>query len=381
MSNGLFTPIRLRQMTLANRIVVAPMCQYSAIAGSATEWHLQHLGSLALSCAGLLMIEATAVEARGRITPHCLGLYSIACEQALATVLQTCRVFGTARIGIQLAHAGRKASVHVPWQGSRPLGEGEGAWEAVAPSARPFAADWPMPRPLDGAAMARIKGAFVAAAERAARLGIDVAELHCAHGYLLHEFLSPLANHRTDKYGGSLDNRMRYPLEVAAAVREVWPAERPLGLRVSATDWLDGGFTIDEAVVFAGALRALGLDYVCVSSGGIVPESAGPPEPGYQVPLARRIRDEAAMPVRAVGLIAHPRQADAVIRDGSADMVALARAFLDDPRWVWHAAEALGETVPYPPQYQRCRPGVWPGAPLARGNWQAADGRFRLLSA
>jgi NADPH2 dehydrogenase len=357
------------------------MCQYSAIAGSATEWHLQHLGSLALSGAGLVMIEATAVEARGRITPHCLGLYSIANEQALATVLQTCRVFGTARLGIQLAHAGRKASVQVPWQGGKPLGETEGAWESVGPSARPFAAGWPAPKPLDGAAMARIKGAFVAAAERAARLGIDVAELHCAHGYLLHEFLSPLANQRTDKYGGSLDNRMRYPLEVAAAVREVWPAERPLGLRLSATDWLDGGFTIDEAVVFASALRGIGIDYVCASSGGIVPESAGPPEPGYQVPLASRIRDQASMPTRAVGLIAHPRQAEAVIRDGAADMVALARAFLDDPRWVWHAAEALGETVPYPPQYQRCRPGIWPGAALARGDWQPADDRVRLLSA
>jgi 2,4-dienoyl-CoA reductase-like NADH-dependent reductase (Old Yellow Enzyme family) len=366
MTSQLFTPIALRGLTLANRIVVAPMCQYSALDGSATDWHILHLGSLAVAGPSLLMIEATGVEAAGRITPGCLGLYSDANEAALKRAVEACRTYGKAAIGIQLAHAGRKASCHLSWEGGKPLAADEGAWQTVGPSAIPFDDGWHTPRALDRAGMAQVKAAFVAAARRAQRLGLDVIELHSAHGYLMHEFLSPFSNQRTDEYGGSLENRMRFPLEVASALRAAWPAEKPFGVRISASEWVEAGFTIDEAVIYCRALKVLGCDYICVSSGGNYAKARVPFEPNYQVPFAARIRRETGITTRAVGLIVDPHQAEAIVADGDADQVALARGFLDNPHWVWHAAEALGADAAYPPQYLRSKPASWPGAHVAR---------------
>ena len=366
MPSQLFTPIALRGLTLPNRVVVAPMCQYSADDGSATDWHRMHLGSFAISGAGLLMIEATAVERPGRITHSCLGLYSDNNELALAHVLAACRRFGNTPIGIQLAHAGRKASAQRPWEGGGSLKPEQDSWPTVAPSGIPLDAGWQTPREASGAHLARIKTAFVEATRRAHRLGLDLVEIHCAHGYLLHSFLSPVSNRRTDDYGGTAQNRMRFPLEVIHAMRAAWPAEKPLGVRISATDWLDDGFKIEDAVIFSREAKALGVDYICASSGGISLKAQIPLGPGYQVPLAHRIRREAGIATRAVGLIADPHQAERIVAAGEADMVAMARAFLDNPRWVWHAAEALGATASYPVQYVRARSDSWPGAKIAR---------------
>ena len=361
----LFAPLAIGGVTLANRIAVSPMCQYSAVDGSATDWHAQHLGSLAMSGAGLLILEATAVEAIGRITPACLGLYSDANEAALEPVLALCRRWGTARLGIQLAHAGRKASAKVPWQGGGPLAAAEGAWQTVGSSALPVDDRWPAPQPLDEAGLARVRDAFAAAARRADRLGFDLVELHGAHGYLLHSFLSPIANRRGDRYGGSFANRARFPLEVAAAVRAVWPKSKALGIRITGSDWIDGALTPGDAAAFAGELEALGFDYVCVSSGGISPQARVAVAPGYQVPFAAAVKRANRLVVQAVGMIADPHQAEAIIAEGRADCVALARGFLDDPRWAWHAADALGAEVACPRQYERARPRLWPGAALA----------------
>ncbi|HEX7970317.1 MAG TPA: NADH:flavin oxidoreductase/NADH oxidase [Stellaceae bacterium] len=366
MPSPLFTPLALRELTLANRIVVSPMCQYSAEGGSANDWHLLHLGTLAVSGAGLVMIEATAIAAAGRITHGCLGLYSDANEAALGRVVAACRRFGNTALGIQLAHAGRKGSACRPWEGIRALTAAEGAWTTLAPSAVPLDEGWPAPHALTAAELDRVTVDFVASTRRAARLGLDVVEAHCAHGYLLHEFLSPIANRRDDDYGGSLENRMRFPLRVIAAMREAWPAEKPLGARITGTDWLAGGLTVEDAVAFAKALKRIGCDYVCVSSGGIVPQAPIPVGPGYQLDLAARVRRDTGIATRAVGLLVEPRQVEAVVASGQADMVSMARAFLDDPRWPWHAAEALGDSAAYPLQYQRSRPDLWPGAKLAR---------------
>jgi NADPH2 dehydrogenase len=373
MPSPLFTPLALRGLTLPNRIVVSPMCQYSAEDGNANDWHLQHLGSLAVSGAGLLMIEATAVAPAGRITRHCLGLYTDENEAALARAIALCRRFGNVPLGIQLAHAGRKAAATRPWEGIRALRREEGAWPTLAPSALPLDDGWPTPQAASMADLDRLADAFVRSTERAERLGLDLVELHCAHGYLLHEFLSPIANRRDDAFGGSRANRLRFPLRVVAAVRSAWPGAKPLGVRMSATDWLDGGFTIEDAVAFVAALQGEGCDYVCVSSGGIVPKAPIPIARGYQLGLAERVRRETGMATRAVGLVAAPRQAEAVIASGQADMIAMARAFLDDPRWVWHAAEALGERAQMPPQYERVRADMWPGAKLARPALEAAE--------
>jgi 2,4-dienoyl-CoA reductase-like NADH-dependent reductase (Old Yellow Enzyme family) len=373
MASQLFSPITLGGVTLENRIVVAPMCQYSSEDGLANDWHVQHLGSLSLSGAGLLMIEATAVERIGRITHGCLGLWSEAHERALAPAVALVRRHGTAKLGIQLAHAGRKASAQVPWKGGGALGPNEAPWPTVAPSALPFAEAWHTPAALDEAGLARIKSAFVEAAQRALRLGLDVVELHCAHGYLLSEFVSPLSNTRSDAYGGSREKRLRFPLEVAAAVRAVWPTERVLGARISGSDWAEGGADIEDAVAFARELKGLGLDYVCVSSGNVVSAQKIAPGPGFQVGFAAEVKKRAGIATRAVGLIVTPHQAEAIIASGQADMVALARGFLDDPRWAWHAADALGASVKAPPQYARARPAVWPGAQIARQLAEAAD--------
>jgi len=366
MTSQLFTPITLRGVTLPNRAVVAPMCQYSADDGAATDWHVQHLASLAISGPGLLMIEATAVERIGRITHGCLGLYSDNAEYALARAVAAARRWSSTPIGIQLAHAGRKASAQRPWEGGGSLSAAEDAWETVAPSAIPLDERWHTPRAATATDLARIRDAFVAATQRSARLGLDLVELHAAHGYLMHEFLSPLSNQRTDAYGGSREKRMRFPLEVAEAMRAAWPADKPLGARITGTEWIEGGLTVDDAVVFAGALKAIGVDYVCVSSGGNALKAQIPIGPGYQVPLARQVRRETGMVTRAVGMIADPHQAEGILAAGDADLIAMARAFLDNPRWVWHAAEALGGKAPYPPQYVRSRGDLWPGAKVAR---------------
>jgi len=364
----LFSPLSLGPITLPNRIAVSPMCQYSASDGSASDWHLQHLMQLAIGRAGMVVVEATAVERSGRISHGCLGLYSDANEAALARVLDPARRVaapGTA-FAIQLAHAGRKASCQAPFQGGKPLPRGEDPWPTVAPSAVPFADGWHVPEALDAKGLERIVGAFRQAAVRAVRLGFDAIELHGAHGYLLHEFLSPVSNRRNDAYGGSAENRMRLPLEVMQAVRGVVPRTIALGARITGSDWADGGLTVDDAVAFAKALKGIGTDYVCVSSGGNVATAKIPLAPGYQVPFAAKVKAATGIATRAVGLIATPEQAEAIIAEGQADFVALARAFLDDARWVWHAAERLGAEISYPPQYARVSRAIWPGAVLVR---------------
>lgn len=363
---ALFQPIQLRGLTLTNRIVVAPMCQYTANNGVANEWHLTHLTSLSMSGAGLVVIEANDVEPAGAFTKACLGLFTDESEAALARIVDVCHQRGQSAIGLQLTHGGRKAACNVPWEGGgRPLAESE-AWPTVAPSAIPYGPEWSLPSALDAAELTRIRSAFASSARRAARAGVDLLELHAAHGYLLHQFLSPLSNQRTDAYGGSPEKRMRFPLEVAEAVRQAWPTDRPLGLRISGNDWVEGGQTIDGAVAFAKELKNLGCDFVCVSSGGLVPSAAISIGPGYQVPFAAKVREETGLPTRAVGLITDPHHANEIVSRGQSDMVALARAFLDDPRWGWHAAAELGVKLPYPRQYERCHHSLWPGSKYFR---------------
>jgi 2,4-dienoyl-CoA reductase-like NADH-dependent reductase (Old Yellow Enzyme family) len=358
MSVPLFTPLRIGELHLPNRIVIAPMCQYSAEEGSATDWHMMHLGNLALSGAGLLIVEATAVSAQARISPQDLGLYSDANQAALARVLAAIRRYSPMHLAIQLAHAGRKASMRVPWAGGAQIvPDAPGGWQSVAPSGAPHAPGQNPPTALDRSALARVRDEFVAAARRAAELKFEGIELHGAHGYLLHEFLSPIGNQRSDEYGGSLANRMRFPLEVFDAVRAATPAAVPVWMRISATDWMPDSWDIGEAVVFAQALERHGCAAVHVSSGGISPEQALKATPGYQVPFAQRIKANVRVPVIAVGLITEPAQAQAIISAGQADAIALARAMLYDPRWPWHAAASLGARVWAPNQYLRCQPG------------------------
>ncbi len=355
--SALFEPIAIGGLTLPNRIVIAPMCQYSAVQGTPGDWHLMHLGQLALSGAGLLIIEATAVSPEGRISPGDLGLYDDANEAGLARVLAAVRAHSPIRFGMQLAHAGRKASSRAPWEGGAQIRPGEpGGWQALAPSAVPHSPTEEAPSALDAAGLKRLRSDFVSAARRAARLGIDGIEIHAAHGYLLHQFLSPLANHRSDEYGGSLENRMRFPLEVFDAVREAFPAERPVWARVSATDWVPGGWDIEGTVALSHALKARGCAAIHVSSGGVSPQQVIKLGPGYQVPFAQRVKAEVGMPTIAVGLITEPEQAEAIVRSGEADAVSLARAMLYDPRWPWHAAAKLGAKVNAPKQYWRSQP-------------------------
>jgi len=351
----LFDPIALRGLALSNRIVVSPMCQYSADNGCATDWHLIHWGQMLLAGAGMFTIEATAVTAEGRITPGCLGLFDDATENALSsTLVRARRQAPPVPVAIQLAHAGRKGSSARPWDGGMLVPPARGGWTPVAPSAVPHAEGESAPSALDAAGLAAVREAFVASARRAERCGLDAIELHMAHGYLLHEFLSPLANRRDDAYGGSFENRVRFPLEVFDAVRATWPADRPLGVRVSATDWVDGGWTPEDAVELARRLKARGCDWLDVSSGGVSPAQRIPaPAPGIHVPFAREIRRATGIVTMAVGLITEPQHADAIIAAGDADMVALARAFLRDPRWPWRAAAVLGGTVAGAPQYWR----------------------------
>jgi 2,4-dienoyl-CoA reductase-like NADH-dependent reductase (Old Yellow Enzyme family) len=365
MTSALFTPIRLAELELANRIVVSPMCQYSASDGVASDWHLTHLGMLANSGAGLVVAEMTNVERHGRISHRCLGLYSDACEDALARIVAHCRRIGTAKLGVQIAHAGRKGSANLPWVNRDARGiDAPDPWPCIAPSAIPFAPGWATPRAMTLDDIERIRMAFAAAATRAVRIAFDAIELHMAHGYLLHSFVSPISNRRTDDYGGALAARMRFPLEVARAVRAAVPRAIPLGARITANDWMDGGLTPGDSVTFGRALKDAGLDYLCVSSGGVGGDQRPTETAGFNVQFAERVKREVGIATRAVGMIATPKQAEAIIADGRADMVALGRAFLDDPHWGWHAANALGAEVARPLQYLRASPKLWPGASL-----------------
>ena len=356
-STTLFSPLRVGPLELKNRIVIAPMCQYSAVDGQMTDWHMIHLGHLALSGAAILTIEATAVAPEGRISYGDVGLYSDSCEKAMERVLNGIRQWSSMPIAIQLAHAGRKASSEVPWKGGHQIApDSPNGWKTVAPSAVAFREAYDAPAALDLAGMKRIRDAFVDAAKRADRLGIDAVQIHAAHGYLLHEFLSPLSNLRTDEYGGSLENRMRFPLEVFEAVRAVWPVAKPLTVRVSGTDWKEGGWDSESTVAFAKALEALGADAIHVSSGGLASDAKMTIGPGYQLPYARAVKQAVTIPVVAVGLITEFEQAEDILKAGDADLIALARAMLYNPRWPWHAAAHFGETVDGPPQYLMGKP-------------------------
>jgi 2,4-dienoyl-CoA reductase-like NADH-dependent reductase (Old Yellow Enzyme family) len=353
----LFEPWTLDALRLPNRIVIAPMCQYSADEGSATDWHMIHLGHLALSGAAMLILEATAVSARGRISPTDLGLYSDGNEAALARVLHAVRAHSPIATAVQISHAGRKGSSRAPWDGGTQILPNEPrGWKTEAPSAVPHAQGEDAPTALDRDGLRRVREEFAETARRAARLGFDGIEVHGAHGYLLHQFLSPIANKRDDDYGGSLENRMRFPLEVFDAVRAAFPADKPVWVRVSATDWVQEGWQLEDTVAFAQALKARGCDAIHVSSGGASPAQSIRLGPGYQVPFAQRVKAESGLPTIAVGLITGAEQAEAVIRNGEADAVALARGMLYDPRWPWHAAAQLGASVVAPKQYWRSQP-------------------------
>ncbi len=355
MSHPLFSPLQLRSVTFANRIGVSPMCQYSSDDGFATDWHLVHLGSRAQGGPGLVMVEASAVLPEGRISNADLGIWKDEHIPMLARIASFLHCQG-ARAGIQLAHAGRKASVTAPFTGERLLTAEEGAWSPVAPSPIAFSPKHAVPHALDEAGIGSVVAAFVAGAHRALAAGFDLVEIHAAHGYLLHEFLSPLANQRIDAYGGSFENRARLLLEVVEAVRGAWLGHLPLSVRISATDWAEGGWTIDDSVQLARLLRERGVDIIDVSSGGMVPHAQIPLAPGYQVPFAARIRSEAGIPTAAVGMITEPTQANSIIEQGHADFVFLAREMLRDPYWPVHAAAALSEPASWPQQYLRAAP-------------------------
>ncbi len=353
----LFSPLKLRDLTFRNRIFVSPMCQYSSPDGIPTDWHLVHLGTRAVGGAGLVMVEATAVSPQGRISPDDSGMWNDGHALAFQRITQFIRGQGAA-VGIQLAHAGRKASTDLPWRGGGPLGPDKRGWTPIAPSPVPFSAAHPVPRAATAEDLERIRREFGDAAERALRAGFDVVEIHMAHGYLLHEFLSPLANRRNDEYGGSLQNRMRFPLTVARTVREIWPAKQPVFVRISATDWVEGGWDLDQSVELCLRLKDIGIDLIDCSSGGMVllPESAIPTGPGYQTPFATAIRQKSDMATAAVGLITEPTQAEQIVATGLADAVILARELLRNPYWPLTAARALKAEIPWPVQYERVKP-------------------------
>jgi 2,4-dienoyl-CoA reductase (NADPH2) len=348
----LFQPLKLRDVTFRNRIVVSPMCQYSAEDGFASDWHLVHLGSRAIGGSGAVIVEATAIEDRGRISPSDLGIWTDAHIEPLLRISRFCRQYGAVP-GIQLAHAGRKASTDVPWQGGKPLSPEQGGWQTIAPSPIPFAAGYNVPTELSKPEIKGIVKAFAGAAVRAREAGFELIELHGAHGYLLNEFLSPLSNHRSDEYGGSLRNRIRLVLEITEAIRTVWPEKFPLFIRISASDWVEGGWTLGDSVELVRALAPLGVDLVDCSSGGLVPHAKIEVRPGYQVPFAREIRASTGIKTGAVGMITDPAQAESILEEGSADLVVMAREFLREPYWPLKAAAALGVQLAVPPQYQR----------------------------
>jgi 2,4-dienoyl-CoA reductase-like NADH-dependent reductase (Old Yellow Enzyme family) len=353
MPSSLFSPVHMRSLVLRNRVIVSPMCEYSSRDGFANDWHMVHLGSRAVGGAGAVLTEASAVTADGRISAADLGIYSDDHVEPLARIFRFIHAHG-AIPGMQLAHAGRKASTAEPWTGGGPVPPAEGGWEPIwAPSAIPFREGWQVPRAMPVTEIDQVVRAFAAAARRVLEAGGQIAEIHAAHGYLLHEFLSPLSNRRDDGYGGSFDNRTRIVREVVDAVRAVWPERLPLWVRISATDWVEGGWTIDDSVALAAQLKDCGVDLIDCSSGGNVPSAQIPLGPGYQVPFAARIRREAGIMTGAVGLITESHQAEAIIRDGQADVVILARELLRNPYWPLHAAKALGAAAPVPTQYLR----------------------------
>ena len=356
----LFSPISLGPLSLANRIMVSPMCQYSGHDGNANGWHMAHLGSLALSGAGLLTVEATAVSPEGRITLGCLGLYNDENERALKSVVEMLRGASKTPLMLQLAHAGRKASSARPWEGGALLSSDVGGWDTIAPSALPHKPEEAAPLAMSHADIQRVTDDFAAAARRARRLGFDAIELHAAHGYLLHEFLSPIANQRADEYGGSIENRMRLPLQIFEVMRAELGSGIALGVRVTGSDWVEGGWTTDDCVTFCQRLEAAGADFIDVSSGGISPLQKISIGPGYQVAFAARVKQALQLPVITVGMITEPQQAEDILQSGQADMVALARAFISNPRWPWHAAAALGGKLEGHPQYYRCMPSSMP---------------------
>ncbi|MEJ2479179.1 MAG: NADH:flavin oxidoreductase/NADH oxidase [Acidihalobacter sp.] len=351
----LFTPIKLRGLEIRNRIFVSPMCQYSSNDGLAESWHQVHLGSRAVGGAGLVMTEAAGVCPEGRISPQDLGIWNDTQADALRPIAAFLRAQG-ATPAIQLAHAGRKASTGRPWEGGGPVVAGQGGWTPLAPSALPFADGHPVPQALDEAGIRTVVEQFASAAERALAAGFEVAEIHMAHGYLLHSFLSPLSNRRDDAWGGSLDDRMRLPLEVARTVRETWPQELPVFVRISASDWVEGGWDLAQSVVFAERLKEIGIDLVDCSSGGLVPDAKIPAAPGFQTPFAHTVRERAGIATGAVGMLTSPQQAEHVLVTGQADAVFLARELLRDPYWPLHAAHALGAEADWPKQYERARP-------------------------
>ena len=356
MNSYLFSPISLSDVNIPNRIVVAPMCQYSANEGNATDWHLMHLGQFAVSGVGLIFTEAVGVEMTGRISPGCLALCTDEHEKNLKRVVDFCHDFGNAKMGIQIGHAGRKGSTELPWLGGKPIpSEDPRGWKTDGPSAEAYASmDWEAPHALDEDGLSRIKAAFVDSAKRADRIGFDVLEIHAAHGYLLHQFLSPLSNLRNDQYGGSLEDRMRFPLEVFEAVSKVWPQKKAIGVRFSATDWVDrSSWDINESTEFTKELKKRGCHFIDVSSAGNSPEQQIEVGPGYQTGFASEIKRETGVATMAVGQITEAFQAEAIVRTGQADMISMARGMLADPRWAWHAAEALGEQAAYAPQYMR----------------------------
>lgn len=352
MMPALFTPLTIRDVTFRNRIAVSPMCQYSSEDGFANDWHLVHLGSRAAGGAGLVMMEASAVESRGRISPQDHGIWNDEHVEFLSRITHFVRQQG-AVAGIQLAHAGRKASTRRPWDGPGVIPPEAGGWQPVAPSPLPFNPADPPPAELTTAEIDGLVGLFAAAAKRALKAGFQVVEIHGAHGYLIHEFLSPLSNRRSDQYGGSFENRIRFALEVARAVRAVWPQNLPLFQRISATDWVEGGWDIDDSVELSRRLGELGVDLIDCSSGGLSPQQKIPTAPGYQVPFAERIRRESKVMTGAVGMITTPQQAEEIVRSENADIVLLAREFLRDPYFPLHAGKALGAEIPVPVQYQR----------------------------
>jgi 2,4-dienoyl-CoA reductase-like NADH-dependent reductase (Old Yellow Enzyme family) len=351
----LFDPIALRSVTLRNRVIVSPMCEYSSDDGFANDWHFVHLGSRAVGGAGLVFTEATAVTAEGRISPQDLGIWKDAHVERLGQIVDFVKGQDAAA-GIQLAHAGRKGSTKRPWEGGGLIAATEGGWQPVAPGDEPFAANYPRPAALDAAGIEAVVHAFRDATLRARRAGFDTVEIHAAHGYLVHEFLSPLVNHRADEYGGSFDNRIRLCLEVVDAVRQAWPAALPVFVRISCTDWVEGGWDLEQSVELARRLKTRGVDLIDCSSSGTVPYAEVPISPGYQVPFAERIRRDANIATSAVGLITKPAQADQIITSGQADCVAMARELLRDPYWPLHAAAELGQSITWPSQYLRAAP-------------------------
>jgi len=366
----LFSTIALRGLTLPNRIVVSPLCQFSAVEGTAQPWHWQHVGGFAVSGAGLVIMEATGVSDIGRITPGCLGLYSDANEAALTKLRSDISTYSDAPIGIQLCHAGRKASNRPTWDlhKGNVLPIAEGGWDVEGPSAQAYADGWPVPLALDAAGLAKVLHQFVESTRRADRCGFDLIEIHAAHGYLLHEFLSPLTNHRTDRYGGSAEARMQFPLEVARAMRAAWPEHKPMGVRITGEDWNDGGITLADAVMHAQAFADIGIDYITPSAGNIAPGMKLPQVgPGYMAGFAERIKREVGITTMAVGMIITPQQAEDLIATGTCDIACIGRGFMDDPRWGWHAAAALGVEPIIPKQCIRATPKHWPAYPMVHG--------------